>query len=557
MRSGSRPFLIAALLVLFSGTAGAANYPLQLMHPRAAGTSSDEGGPVISANHRIFWAYPGLEYNIRAAVIGGAYPYSFALTGAPPGMTVHPMTGVISWPNPPAGATVTPTLSVTDSEGTVVSAPWTIQVDASRFIFIDAQNGQEFDAADPGTGTITDPFRRIRDLYSGNTAAAQSIDTFRDRIAYFRQGTYYIDGYLENVGDMGGFSLGRLAVSSVAKPIAWLAYPGEVPTIDGQCIPAPPELGVFLRPCNVGAHIAFFGANNVYWDGLRIINMAVHGVRTEGYAHYQVFRRNTWMTQGPTVRSANAGMLTFSTHMFSECEPGPTSPCMGSYTAIQDNTFSEIDGGMCVEMYSVARIVVEDNVCHTVYSTNGFADDGGIFVKGGQMNRVTVRANTFCNMARRAIAGNMFTLLSAEILFNRVYDLHNIGNYTLPENYDPVALDVNQNGVAGVLHIHRNTFVGRVIVNPTDEADGPFHFTRNVIVNSSPDPHIVFEGVNETRVHLSENLAGSPAANIVDAVGDLTGSYTSFLGLRGYQRVIAVPNAPTNLRLTPGSPEDQ
>ena len=38
--------------------------------------------------------------------------------------------------------------------------------------------------------------------------------------------------------------------------------------------------------------------------------------------------------------------------------------------------------------------------------------------------------------------------------------------------------------MAGVTHIYRNTFVGRVSVRNTDTADGPFYFTNNVIVNS-------------------------------------------------------------------------
>ena len=509
--------------------ARAANYPLQLMHPRAAGTSSDPAGPKISEHHRIFWAYPGLEYNVRAAVIGGAYPYRYALANAPAGMTIDPSTGTISWPNPPRLATATPTITVTDQEGAKVSASWTIRVDPEKFLFLDAVNGKEFDAKPAGTGAIDNPFKRLRDIYSGSTAAAKMISTHANKIVYLKQGSYFIDGFLENVGAYDNHSLGRMPMSDGVKPVAWLAYPGHSPAIDGQCIAAARPMGP--RPCNRGAHIAFYGpANNVYWDGLRVINMAIHAVRTEGAGNYQVFRRGTWSIQGPTVRSANAGMITFAA-------AGGAGSAMGSYTTIQDNVLSEIDGGMCIEMYSVQRILVEDNVCHTVYSSNGTADDGGVFIKGGEMDRVTVRANTFRDLARRAIAGNMLVLRSAEILFNRVYGIHNLKNYTADVNYDPVALEINQNGAAGVIHIYRNTFVGRVIVRNTDAADGPFYFGANVIVNSDPGSHIVLDNVTAPdRVVLADNLTARPDQRVVDNDANLAGAHKASIGKRGHQR---------------------
>src|SRR5688572_17024316 len=81
-----RFFFIPLFLFLINASAQAANYPLELVSPRAAGSSPSSGQPAISANNRIFWAYPGIEYNIRATVIGGKYPYRFALSNAPTGM---------------------------------------------------------------------------------------------------------------------------------------------------------------------------------------------------------------------------------------------------------------------------------------------------------------------------------------------------------------------------------------------------------------------------------------------------------------------------------------
>ena len=160
-------FLMAALAVLAGGLpAFAANYPLEITNIKPAGG--------LNAASRIYRAYPGLEYNIRAAVVGGAYPYSFTLTDAPEGMTVDSR-GVVSWPNPQANDNAT--LVVRDSEGTQVSVTWPITVSASGFRFVSATSGNP---APGGAGTVSNPWRTLSDVYNN----AGSTD-----IVYFRTGT--------------------------------------------------------------------------------------------------------------------------------------------------------------------------------------------------------------------------------------------------------------------------------------------------------------------------------------------------------------------------------
>lgn len=498
--------LTLAAVAVFAVPAMAANYPLELVSPRAANTAPVSGKPAISAANRIFWAYPGLEYNVRAAVIGGAYPYSFELANAPAGMTVNSNTGEISWPNPTASAS--PTLRVTDSEGSSVQGSWTINVDANRFIFIDANRGRDFDAGTPGTGTISNPFRRIRDLYSGNTYAAKTDGRHVNKIAYFRSGTYYIDGFVE---DTNGNYAGRMAVLDTAKPVAWIAYPGESPVIDGQCRALSPQIG--SRPCNYGTHIAFYGnGNNTYIDGFRFVNFAVHAFRTAGTGNYQVFRRSQYSINGPTVGGVNQG---FITTMAGE------NGAHGNYLTIQDNVFQDIEQGSCIKLYSTQRVLIEDNICRDVQG----GESEALAAKGGEMDRVTIRRNTITDFARSGIGGNMHVLLSGEILFNFVS-----GNSTRG------SLDVNQDGVAGRMYIERNTFVGRVAVNNTDSADGPFYFRNNVIVNSDPGNHLYFGNVTDpSRVVLTDNLVGTPAQGIVDSAGLLTAAYEQFRGIRGHE----------------------
>ena len=509
---------ISACIVLLISAATApvhaAIYPLELVTPRAAGTSPATGQPAISSNHRIFWAYPGIEYNIRAAVLGGAYPFTFSLSNAPAGMTINASTGEISWPSPPPGTSVTPTISVTDAESQTRTASWTITVDATRFIFIDAVNGREFNVANPGTGTISNPFRRIRDLMEGNDYDSKRRNLHANKIAYFRTGTYYIDGYLE---DPGTVSLGRMAVLNEFKPVAWLAYPGETPTIDGQCFAASPQIG--SRPCNRSAHISFYGnGDNTFIDGFRIINMAYHAFRVEGMGNYQAFRRNVFSRLGPTEPSVNEGWITTISSR---------STAMGSYMTIQDNVFEDVDRGSFIKLYTTQRTLIEDNVMRTAFDSTGGGDTEGIAIKGGPLDRITVRHNTIYDITRKGIGGNMHGLSSAEILFNRIYSIRT------PEG---TALEVNQDGMASNVRIYRNTIVGRVSVRNTDSEDGPFIFSENVIINNDSGDHLYYYEVKDpTRIAFSNNLVSMPTDKVLDHNLNLMPEYRSYLGSRGYQ----------------------
>ena len=495
-------------------------YPLELAFPRASGSAPAEGQPAIGPNHRMFWAYPGIEYNIRASVLGGAYPYSFSLINAPVGMTINASTGEISWSSPPTGMTVTPTITVRDAEQSTVSASWTITVDPRRFIFIDSVNGHEFDAANPGTGTIAKPFKRIRDLMEGDDYASKRRNTFANKIAYFRVGTYYIDGFIENVRTV---SLGRMAVLDAYKPVAWLAYPGETPVIDGQCFAAIPQIGA--RPCNRSAHISFYDtANNTYIDGFRIINMAYHGFRVGGTGHYQVFRRNHFSRLGPTEPGVNEGWITTMSS---------GSEAMGSYMTIQDNVFEDVDRGCFIKLYATQRTLIEDNIMRTSYDSTGRNDTEGIAIKGGPLDRITVRHNVIYDVVQHAIGGNMHGVHSAEILFNQVYNINNVGNYRAGRS---TALDINFDGLANNIHVYRNTIVGRVVVRNVDSGGGPFHFLNNVIINNDVGGHIYHERVSDpSRIVATENVLGRPSQNIVDEALNLTTAFSSYLGTHGYQ----------------------
>jgi hypothetical protein len=487
-----------------SVTAEPARYPLELVSPRAAGTTPSAGdrSPAMPAGHRVLRAYPGLEYNIRAVVIGGSYPYHFTLSDAPAGMTIDPRTGEIRWPNP-RGGRATPTVSVTDAEGTSLTSPWTIEVTTDGFRFLDARRGD-----DSQPGTLEAPWKSLARIKSGGAAG---------EIVYFRAGTYTTAG----MPTSGGESWRRVEFNGRFHPVRWLAFPGERPVIDNAYAAAADpattgsatDTGQFLR-------LTGSDASPVYLDGLEVTNAWHIGLQFgSGTCDYAVFRRLSVHGIAEAIDGANsAGVMTLTS---------PSDPSW--YTAFQDNDFHDnAPGG--IKQYSQRKLLWED--CR-------FRDSGSGPDLKSDVARFEVRGCTFSNNRGRyaGLFGNMHPArggeVSGEVRFNRMLCG---GPPGLPGAPETLAMDVNQDGLAGVIHLYRNTFVGGVRVRNTDGADGPFHFSRNVIVNrSSGRDRITLESVSVPgRVTYTENLTGAPADGIVDAGGNLTGPYRSHLGTRGH-----------------------
>ena len=194
------------------GQAAAGNYPLQIVLPRPAGSSPDPGAPVISPNHRIFWAYPGALYEIRGAVIGGVFPYVYSLENAPSGMTIDAASGEICWPNPQTGARGI-VLRVVDAAGVQAATTWNIEVDSARFVFLSAA------ASSGGDGSRRRPYGRI---------SAIPPSTHTGKIVYFLSGTYDV----RDLPQTGNNGWERVEFNGGAKPLSWLEYPGESAVID-------------------------------------------------------------------------------------------------------------------------------------------------------------------------------------------------------------------------------------------------------------------------------------------------------------------------------------
>lgn len=467
-------------------TAEPSRYPLELVSPREAGTapSTDPGTPNMPSGHRIFRAHPGIEYNVRAVVIGGSYPYRFSLENAPAGMVIDPCTGEISWPNPRGGGS--PTITVIDSENNQVSSSWSIEVTTSGFRFVDDSG------SDNNSGTLESPWQTLAKVKESGAPG---------EIIYFRSGTYTTTG-MATSGSPGTWL--RIEFNGQYQPVQWLAYPGETPVIDNGYASST-ETGVFIRFSGSDSH-------PVYLDGLEIINSWDKGMQFGSGTDYAVFRRLNIHAINEAIDGSNsAGIMTLSSY-------GDPS----WYVAYQDNDFHDnAPGG--IKQYSHMKLLWED--CQ-------FRDSGGGPDLKASVPRFEVRNCAFLqntgNMC--GLFGNMHgegaEIASGEIRYNLM---------VCPDS-PIIAMDVNQDGMAGEIHLYRNTFIGGVRVRNTDSADGPFHFERNVIINSSEGTdHIDLEAVSDpSRITYSENLTGTFADAIVDADGNLQGSYTSYLGTRGH-----------------------
>jgi len=228
MRERSRPIpmlLAATAIACAAGAAGAAEHP----EPAAAGLSAPryatpEDCPRFAKpefiSRPLEKAYPGLEYNIRPAVRGGTYPYTFSLAKSPEGMKIDPARGTITWTAPKAEGVHDVAIAVTDAAGRKAGQAFTVKVTRAGFYFASPEGD------DAAPGTIEKPWKTVE-----RTAIPPEGFTYpAGAVVVFRGGEYKIDRPSTKPG------ASKLSGNGVPitdrSPKYWLAYPGEKPVID-------------------------------------------------------------------------------------------------------------------------------------------------------------------------------------------------------------------------------------------------------------------------------------------------------------------------------------
>ena len=483
-----------ALCIGGAARAAAQHFPLEITSPKPVGPAPNG----LDGNHRVYRAYPGLEYNIRVAVVGGTFPYRFALSGQPAGMIIDAGTGGISWPSPAASATIN--VSVTDSAGASSQTTWGVTVGTKGFVFVDAARGRDLAGTNGctaacGTGTVENPWRTLEDVYKGATGSD---------IVYLRAGSYSLPPGIPRIAPG---TIEEVVVFSEAKnPVIWLAYPGD----------ARPVIDFAYTGKGEVPRIRLTGGT-IYVDGLRTTRsrcMVFHLFQTRQRG--SVVRRTAMDTHGPGQDGSNCSFIMIKQ------EYG--TPAYGSI--FQDNGFSGLkqgSGNSGIKLYSQFKPLVADNTF-----TQFEAGSEAIAVKS-DITQFTVRGNRL-DVGGIALGGNMAATMETtygEFVFNNAKG-------------DEYAMIVNQNGAAGRIFVSRNTLRGRILILNTDARDGPFTFSGNVIVNrdggNSPKPFLTFESVSApVQVVQKDNLTGAPDRGLVDAAGNLQGEALNLLGRRGHQ----------------------
>jgi hypothetical protein len=481
--------IITMMLVIFSPVVGgAAFFPLEITNIKPAGT----GNPAIPETNRIFRAYPGIEYNIRAAVIGGVYPYTYSLSNAPSGMTINASTGEITWTNPQSNSG-TITLSVTDSdtpEETTVSTTWAITVSESGFIFVDADYAEENGTEN---GSITRPYSDLTNLLDNESTTTD--------IVYFSGGTY----------QMVDFNSANNHVMRIdSNPTTWLAYPEESVTLQGG------------SANSTQAHrMTIF--STFYFDGLTIKDSVDYAILTESNYSYKTIRNCIFDGLVPS---------TSENHNYGFVHTGNDGP--GYYFVIQDSEFKNWRNASAIgSLYNDKKMLIENNYIHSDLasgSPSGIGSTNGISPKY-YTDYLTVRGNMVVMAGHYPLGGNNAAFIDSD--------------------YNEICFNVFHKTDGGLAHLFdwevgqqlttyywRNTLIGYGGPRSTNSS-GPYTFSNNVVINSNSfsDAYNYWLRGDATTVTLSDNLTNTTATNLIDPDDDykLIESQSAYVGSRGWQ----------------------
>jgi hypothetical protein len=483
-------------------------YTLEIVNMDPASTNG------ATADARRFRAYPGIEYNIRVAAGWGVYPYTYALSGEPAGMTINVNTGEITWPNP---TTDDPsiTVTVTDAASATDSATWGIDVTTTGFVFVDAVNGVNASnngcASSCGTGTLAAPWRTFLDLVLNDAVAD---------ITYFRAGTYQTtDAAAHASGQGDGGPEQQIQFSNNSGDATrrgstqWIGYPGETAIIDfgGDQV------------STVDAWSVRLAGTDVYVDDLTGINATCLGWQFEGGTRGPEFRRLILHDLGPGGNGFNCAFL----------DTRGAAPNAAYGMVIADSVMSDLnigtnyDAAVVVKIYSQNKLIIANNTM-----SGGL---GMIHLKQ-DARQYDMQANTIAGDVI-GIGGNMDDCLEGngcEGALETTYGQMVFNNISVPTTSSSLAgIDLNQAGESTRTHVFRNTVRGYVRFRSTEASstDGPFYITRNVLIGPTGNcggSHTKFtcDSVTDiSRFITSNNLEGVTADGIVDANGNLQGSY--------------------------------
>lgn len=314
-------------------------------------------------------AYPGMPYEHRLGVQGGAYPYSFRLLAAPEGMGIHPTTGTITWLADIEPGSHEIQVEISDQRSGRITHGYTLQVEKEVFRFV-APDGD-----DDGPGTEAQPWASVE--HAVKTAG-------NSRYVYIRAGSYPVQF------DIQGEDCGKL-----------LAYPGERPRLVGH---GQPWAAIGLTgsgeyifrglDCDVNAGRWFFSVDSPSLSGLILRQNRLYNIVDDSLE--------------------NPAFLFFW--------DGPQKPILGEphyrHILIQENVFHSLQNphnhGASVTLYNVQDLVYEDNSAYDIHGNGVLDKDDGF--------RNTFRNNLFRHCRIGIALTNQNTQGSIDVHRNLVHD---------------------------------------------------------------------------------------------------------------------------------------
>ena len=308
-------------------------------------------------------AYPGIEYNIRPAIKGGAYPYTFDLTEAPEGMKIDARRG-------------------TDSTGKKTSQAFTLTVTKGGFYFVSP------DGDDANPGTVDRPWKTVMRV----AAPPDGFSYPAGAVVYFRKGVYAV-----STPPKPGKKNANVVNIGLRSPEYWIAYPGEKPAIDfgwseakhkaAQAEQAAAGRGMGREKegsaMGYGRRFAFTG-KYLYMDGLEIKNTCYYGI-VMWNGRKTVHIRRCDMHDLWADWAENPGFIfTYAGDRKGDFNAWGVRPRCGAYEnfVIQDNRFHDRHyvrkgrgghGGGFV-WYTVHNAVIEDNDFRDIHRGEAICD---------------------------------------------------------------------------------------------------------------------------------------------------------------------------------------
>lgn len=492
-------------LVFFIATAtviNAANIPLDIINWDKTGD-----------NNRARWAYPGIKYEVPVAVEGGVYPLTYELVIAPSGMTIN-SSGIIEWDNPTvSGSPYSVTVKVADSENNTDTSSISITVtdSKSRFLFVDGSySGEEL-------GTLAQPYTNLEDVWT------HTLSSGGGEVLYFRTGTYILPHSRTSSFRRDSYRIRVGPDATLPAPSAFLAYPGELVTIDME---KDSDAAVYK-----GYNFTIYGQPDIFFGGLIIDNAWSYAISAQSSAPFMTVYKCDF--RNIEAEDPFDGNFSYINYMIAD----------HSYNVIHSNKFGEKSSYIApigisnIKLYTSRHFVVLENSFHNLSDAIDLKDS---------TDYITFRRNKIYNTNFQAM-GYSNGSLHSDVSFNFFYQ-------------SELSIYLASGRIVSNFWFYRNTLYDSYGYLRNIDNDDSVFMANNVIVYNQGDTGDVTTdsywrnrveyryspNVHNVQVVWVGGLYGDIVDNIINSVGELQGTYRdSSLGVSGWETsatdVLSIP----------------